>query len=254
MNARIYVATHERNDCVLKLKDPYIPIHCGKAIYENIYNKTGYLPEFGDNTGDNISDKNRYYSELTAMYWAWKNDESNPYDIIGLNHYRRYFGSHGSETELMTQDEMKSILFDEGYDFIVNGQGTDFIAYTLEEDKGIYAGYKEIHNIQDMDNAIEGIKKLFPLIANRIEYELKHGDCGCYCNMIITTKKYFDEYCSFLFPVLEYVESKLNKDDSLEYRYNGQRVPGYIAERLLRPWLVATGHTAKQASEVFWDV
>ena len=254
MNTKIYVATHERNDCVLKLKPPYIPIHCGKAIYENIYNKTEYLPNLGDNTGDNISDKNRYYSELTGMYWIWKNDNSAPNDIVGLNHYRRYFGSYGSNTNLMTEDEMKSILFNEGYDFIVNGNGTNDIFYTFEDGKGVYAGFGEIHNIQDLDNAIIEIKRLYPLIANRIEFEIIHGDSMCFCNMMITTKKYFDEYCSFLFPVLQYVESKLSKDDSLGYKYSGQRSPGYVAERLFRPWLIATGHTAKQAVEVFWNV
>lgn len=41
-----------------------------------------------DNEGDNISDRNRMYCELTAYYWAWKNDTQA--DYYGFWHYRRY--------------------------------------------------------------------------------------------------------------------------------------------------------------------
>lgn len=41
----------------------------------------------GDNTGDNISELQSYFSELTVQYWAWKNQEA---DYYGLCHYRRY--------------------------------------------------------------------------------------------------------------------------------------------------------------------
>ena len=42
-----------------------------------------------DNEGDNISEKNKQYCELTAQYWAWKNDKN--VDYYGFFHYRRYF-------------------------------------------------------------------------------------------------------------------------------------------------------------------
>lgn len=64
-------------------KYPFLPIQVGRAI------SSVDLGIQGDDTGDNISWKNRNYCELTALYWAWKNLKE--VDIIGLCHYRRYF-------------------------------------------------------------------------------------------------------------------------------------------------------------------
>lgn len=44
------------------------PIQVGTAIADK--RMEGMLH---DNTGENISEKNRMYCELTAQYWAWKN-------------------------------------------------------------------------------------------------------------------------------------------------------------------------------------
>ena len=41
-----------------------------------------------DNTGENISSKNRDFSECSAIYWAWKNGERKEY--TGIYHYRRH--------------------------------------------------------------------------------------------------------------------------------------------------------------------
>ena len=50
----------------------------------------GEIPKdmLADNTGDHISNRNRFYCELTTQYWAWKNMDA---DYYGFCHYRRYF-------------------------------------------------------------------------------------------------------------------------------------------------------------------
>ena len=248
-NVKIYVAMHKKDDHVLKIKDPiYIPIHCGKAIYiEDEYNEEDYtfLPAFGDNTGDNISEKNKYYCELTAMYWIWKNDHDS--DIVGLNHYRRYFcESEDDRLTLMSQKTIEHLLLDEGYEYIINSC-CDFNMDEFTPDDSInyvYDDYKEMHDIRDFDNVINALHILYPDIADKIEYMMKHNYPMAYCNMLIATKKCFDEYAEFLFSVLNYTE--------INYGVYGQRGLGYVAERLFRPWLIVTKRKTVQGYELDW--
>ena len=252
MSTRIYVATHKRDDHLLLLKDNsiYIPIHCGKDIFKDSKDTKGYLPELGDNTGDNISKKNLNYCELTALYWIWKNDDSKPNDIVGLNHYRRYFRSSLKE-DLINEEEITKLLNE--YNFIVNGCGYD--GHTQDEEdpqNSIYKNYCGAHYKADIDRALTGTKILFPDIYDKMNYEIKNHGAMCLCNMFITKKKYLDEYCNYLFSVLGYVESQIDLTSEEYQGYNG-RVFGFLGERLLRPWLVTTNHTAIQANDLNWE-
>jgi hypothetical protein len=83
---KIYCMAHKKYE---KLNnDIYIPLQVGAALH----NSLGY---HSDNTGDNISERNPYYSELTGLYWLYKNDSDC--DITGLCHYRRYFINERNE-------------------------------------------------------------------------------------------------------------------------------------------------------------
>ena len=80
MKIRIYTMTHRPFHVP---SDPmYQPLQVGRATHEDL----GYP---GDDTGDNISALNCFYSELTGVYWIWKNVHDAEY--VGLCHYRRFF-------------------------------------------------------------------------------------------------------------------------------------------------------------------
>ena len=63
----------------------YLPIHVGAAL------NPGACPGFQpDDEGESISALNASYSELTGLYWLWRNVDA---DVKGLVHYRRLLGS-----------------------------------------------------------------------------------------------------------------------------------------------------------------
>lgn len=80
MKTKIMIITHK------KFYEPksniFIPLHVGKKGKEDL----GYI---GDDTGENISEKNPNYCELTGQYWIWKNIKD--VDYLGICHYRRFF-------------------------------------------------------------------------------------------------------------------------------------------------------------------
>ncbi len=79
MDIKIIVATHKQYP--LLEDDRYLPVFVGAASSDLD------LPYQRDDEGENISIKNPYYSELTGLYWAYKNLKA---DYIGLCHYHRY--------------------------------------------------------------------------------------------------------------------------------------------------------------------
>ena len=84
-NIKIYVISHSAED-IKKIdmdEDIYVPLFVGLNGKDNL----GFL---SDDQGDNISEKNPSYCELTGLYWMWKQSKE---DIIGLCHYRRYFNN-----------------------------------------------------------------------------------------------------------------------------------------------------------------
>ena len=79
MDMKIYTLTHKKFNVP---PDPlYVPLQVGREGKADL----GYLC---DNTGENISALNCYYSELTGLYWIWKNDHET--ECVGTCHYHRY--------------------------------------------------------------------------------------------------------------------------------------------------------------------
>lgn len=79
---KIYISCHK--DCYIPTHPLLFPIQVGASLSEKQFPNMLH-----DNEGDNISDRNRMYCELTAYYWAWKNDTQAIITDFGIT-YRRY--------------------------------------------------------------------------------------------------------------------------------------------------------------------
>ena len=139
MKIRIYVMTHKKFE--MPQSPLFRPLHVGRACGENL----GYP---GDDTGENISDKNCYYSELTGLYWVWKN--CHDVDYVGTCHYRRYL--LGADERILMEDDYEKLLSE--YDLITTKQ--------VALNNSYYYGFCANHNKKALDAAGEVIKERYP--------------------------------------------------------------------------------------------
>jgi hypothetical protein len=162
-----------------------------------------------DNTGDNISDKNRKMCELTAMYWIWKNAKE---DVVGIEHYRRRF------------------ILPDGWENVIRSGAVDVILpVPLFVNPNVRENYCGRHTSFTWDAMMEVLSEMYPEYVEEAKQVFEKSGCYCPCNMLIARKEIFDEMCSWLFPILFTVMERCGIiDDKYQNRY-----PGFLAERLI---------------------
>jgi len=213
---KIYIAAHKNFN--VPTNEIYIPLHVGGK------NKTD-LGFIKDSTKDNISEKNSSYCELTGLYWIWKNVNA---DIVGLVHYRRYFYKNifKKKISFLSESDIKEIL--SKYDIITAPKG-----YTLHST--VKDDYIKNHLSADLEKCEKVLKSKYPEYSDAYD-SIMNGNYYRQFNMIITSKKIFDEYCTWLFDILFEVEKNIDLEDGRD-KYN-KRVFGFLSERLFNVWLL----------------
>lgn len=234
-NIKIFVAGHKKFDYIKN--DLIFPIQTGTAISGE------RLPNIlHDDHGDNISHKNRSYSEMTAQYWVWKNVEA---DYYGFMHYRRYFnfsekiypmsGYSNVFADKISDSNIKKFGWDEdsirkcinGYDIIST------IPQDTKEVQGlenVYQQYCKAEYLYEKDLRIvmSIINEKYPEFKDAANSYI-YGHMAIFCNMYILKKQIFFDYCDWLFDILSEFEKRVNMDS---YNTSALRTPGHLAERL----------------------
>lgn len=220
---KVIVATHKKYQ--MPKEKMYLPVFVGAEGKEEAITK-GYQR---DDEGENISKKNPYYCELTGLYWAWKNLKA---DYIGLVHYRRYFtmAKHFPKEEkkrfdlVFTEKQVQSLL--EQTDIILPKKRHYYI-------ENLYSHYVHTMYGETLDETRKVIEQKYPTYLLEFD-KLKQRTSAHMFNMFIMKKEYLEDYCTFLFSILEELEHRVDitKYDSFHARFFGR-----ISELLLDVWL-----------------
>ena len=238
MNIKVIVVTHK--EYWMPDDDIYLPVYAGA---EGQLDNSSLPPDHKyamDNTGDNISSKNRNYCELTGLYWAWKNLDA---EYIGIAHYRRHFTlrNRGDKKQRpITRPELESLLVDN--DVIFPKKRNYFIETN-------YSQYVHAHHEADLAATREIISEKHPGYLASYDAIMKRT-YGHRFNMFIMKRDKFDAYCGWLFDILFELERRL---DISGYNDNDARVFGFVGERLLDVWLETNDIAYKDIPYVFME-
>lgn len=222
--------------------DILTPIHVGRAnAKKNMdHNSENYKwlmnNMIGDDTGDNISELNGSYNEMTALYWAWKNYDAlgNP-DYIGLMHYRRHFVLNegvGIVHNIQQFDE-------ETYYDLINYSsdkllelldGCDFITH-IGRVNNVYNHFIENQRKTDIDLANQIVLEKYPEYQSVME-EYYAGDESNFCNMNIFSRELFFEYCEWIFDILGEFEKRVDINE--KRFFISERLTGLFVAKLMK--------------------
>ena len=217
----------------------YLPLMAGAAGMPEAAT-SGYIR---DDSGDNISDRNAWFCELTGLYWMWKNSDA---DNIGLCHYRRYFAR---KKELSFRNRVR----------VVRGSGSPFeYALRYEEASSLmdrypvvlprprkyyiesnYSQFAHSHGASALNETKRIIYKKYPEYAEAYE-KVMAKTTGHRFNMFIMRKTLLDRYCSWLFDILFELEKSVTSGEVGNIP-DSRRLYGHVSERLLDVWMEKEG-------------
>ncbi|QLB17521.1 exopolysaccharide biosynthesis protein [Mannheimia varigena] len=221
MKINIIIATHKETTFPRNSK-LYIPIQVGSI------NKESISWCWRDDVGENISHKNPYYCELTGLYWAWKNMDC---DYLGLVHYRRYFSTlktnknkEDIDTLILSEEEIRELL--NSHDIILPKKRNYYI-------ETLYSHYKNTFSGEHLDLSREIILDISPEYIPAFDKVMKKRG-GYMFNMFIMNKKLSDQYCIWLFSVLDKLYEKIDLTGYTDFE---ARLFGRVSEILFNVWL-----------------
>ncbi len=221
MTVKIIVAAHKKYE--MPVDSMYIPLHVGAAGKKDADGNNLDIGFIKDNCGDNISNLNSSFCELTGLYWAWKNLDA---DYIGLVHYRRHFSmrkKRGFEN-VLTYQELKPYL---GKIKVFVPQKRKYYIETL------YSHYKHTHYASHLNITKKVIERLYPEYNESYNKIIKHT-YGYMFNMMIMHRDLLNDYCTWLFNILFELTKQIDVQGLSDFQ---GRYLGRVSEIIFNVWL-----------------
>lgn len=214
-------------------REPFLRVYVAKSHKDQFLRNTYVFPQWmiplqvgaeltpvklsdcRDNTGDNISGKNGNYSELTGLYWLWKNRLNVPSreadrQYYGFMQYRRFLPLEGDD---------QSRLFDNDVDVV--------LPYPMSYEPDIEAHHERYLKPDDWNALLRAVETLYPESMEDFLKVLGQKYLYNY-NVVIAKKQVLKEYCEWLFPLLQKAEEYSDPKGT----DRADRYIGYMGETL----------------------
>ena len=242
MKTNLFVAAHKTEWPVLPAG--YTVIQVGAALHD-------HLPQAGawDNEGENISQKNRNYCELTALWWIAHHAQD---DILGLVHYRRFFSFAPCRNPFL--DHYRMAASDPRLSVMLR---TEDVPALLDDcdillprkqyfNEGIAGQYRKFHRGEDFDVMEQVFLAHHPKEREAFRRVMQGHQEYSY-NMFVARRDVFCAYAEWLFDILDDVAERItvSKDP-----YQA-RVFGFLSERLMSVFVLTHHLRVRELPLVF---
>lgn len=230
MKASIYMAFHTPSPVVASAS--IIPIHVGRAVADAPLD--GMI---GDDSGDTLSPYNGAYSELTALYWAWKNDTDATH--LGLMHYRRLLDFSGTHPSPAAEVWPEAVRLDDyaaaTETWLQRNAEIDLVLPVAHRmPMTVDENYADQHDPRDLDFVEARMAQVSPAYLDDFR-AVRAGRELLLANVFLARREIVDAYCRWAFDLLEALRTADIPRPHVS-PYNA-RYLGFVAERLFTTFM-----------------
>jgi len=252
----IYCLSIRKNIFNLIKELNYIPVGLGNEDFSNEWLR--------DNTGNNIANKNQFYSEYSFHYWLWKNmlDKIANDKWIGFSGYRRYWANSNKIcsdeiSKIVKKDNFKNFVLKEAsplwnnYDVVlgeemslgkkikltkiiknggVRSLANNFQSY-LNNHISIKFHFDVFHGNKILEKAITLLEPSERKDFN--DFVLSKNSFNRGNIFICRSKNIIQKYYNSVMPWLERCEKEFGLNENWGYN---KRIYGFLGERYLPYW------------------
>jgi lipopolysaccharide biosynthesis glycosyltransferase len=186
---------------------------------------------------------------MTGIYWAWKNDRTS--DFVGFCHYRRLFSFHNHTNQRvdvhgMVYADRIGRNFEQDFGLDLASVQAAVTSHNIILPHHFDVRTADMKSVRDQYIRSPGHHAAHLDLARRALFALAPADLKWFdevmadrfmypANMFIMSRLQFDRYCEWIFPLLFWLEDRI---DPMGLLPADRRAVGYLAERLFSVYIL----------------